>query len=66
VDRLAQYFIEDTGGDPSVQVPGPALVLFAGREFSSDSFSVSLELQLQADGITRSAAETAVIIIICI
>jgi hypothetical protein len=62
--RLAQYFVEDTGGNPAVQVAGPALILFSRRKLSSDRFPVSLKFQLQTDWIIRSAAETAVIIIV--
>ena len=62
--RLAQHLVQDTGGNAAVQVAGPSLVLFTRRELGSDRFAVSLKFQLQTDGIIRSAAETAVVIII--
>jgi hypothetical protein len=62
--RLTQHFIEDTGSNPPVQIPGPALILFTRNKLSSDGFAVSLKLQLQTDGIIRPAAEAAVVIVI--
>jgi hypothetical protein len=64
VDSLTQYLIENTGSNAAVQVSGPALILFTGRKLCSDSFPVSLKLQLQTDGVIRPAAETTAVIVI--
>ena len=64
VHCLAQHFVEDTGGNPAVQIAGPALILLPRRKHGSDRFAVSLKFQLQTDWIIRSAAETAVVIVI--
>ena len=46
VDRLAQYFIEDTGSDTAMKISGPTLILFTGGKLGSNSFPISLKLQL--------------------
>ena len=38
------YLIENTGGNPTVQVAGPTLILFAGSEFGPDGFPIGLKL----------------------